>query len=78
MTAVLDQAGGWPLTLEGSAECPPGSPFPPTWHGSPQEEQEGCGAGRRHTICGRPLCWQQSSPCVAVIQRLVLGMQMSF
>lgn len=35
------------------------------------------GAGSGCTICGHPLCWQPSSPSITVIQRLVLGVQMS-
>lgn len=56
--------------------------MPPAWLRGPQEERGLGGAGgqggqRAHHLC-RPLCWQLSSPCIAVIQSLVLGMQMSF
>lgn len=57
-------------------------PMPPAWQGGPQEKRrlEGSAgrAGSGRTICGRPLCWQPSSPSIAAIQRLVLGVQMSF
>lgn len=50
--------------------------------GSVAPRSEAGGAGGQggqwaHHLC-RPLCWQPSSPCIAVIQRLVLGVQMSF
>lgn len=65
------------MSLEESSEC--------LLHGSgslaPRRSEAGRGGGqggqRAHHLC-RPLCWQPSSPCIAVIQRLVLGVQMSF
>lgn len=77
MKATLDLAGGWPVSMEESSECPHGAPMPPAWCGGPQEERGLGGAGRAHHL-RPPLCWQPSSPCIAVIQCLVLGVQMSF
>lgn len=81
--AVLGQGWGWPMTLEESSEGPHGASQAScvAWW-PPGGAKAGRGSARRagggHTICGRPLCWQPSSPSMAAIQLLVLSVQMSF
>lgn len=62
------------MWLEGSSECLLRGSVAPGGAGA--GGREGRQAAARH-LC-RPLCWQLSSPCTTAIQRLVLGVQMSF